>query len=114
MKSYVSTAAGCRSTARRARAREPLLSCPWRPARSIWSIILHRILCVEDDQETASLVSEALAERGYSVDVARDGESGLARILETRPDLVVCDIRMPVMGGFELLERLGAAGPSFA
>ena len=69
---------------------------------------------MEDDQETASLLAEALTELGYSVEHAPDGESGLAKILAARPDLVLCDVRMPRMGGFELLEKVTTAGPVFA
>jgi DNA-binding NarL/FixJ family response regulator len=72
------------------------------------------ILCVEDDDETASLLAEALSELGHTVERSPDGEQGLAVILSDRPDLVLCDVRMPRMGGFELLERVVAAGPAFA
>ena len=72
------------------------------------------ILCVEDDPETASLLAEALTELGYTVDRAADGEIALTKILAKRPDLVLCDVRMPRMGGFELLEKLTEAGPQFA
>jgi DNA-binding NarL/FixJ family response regulator len=72
-----------------------------------------RILCVEDDDETASLLVEALLELGYAVDRAPDGETGLASILASPPDLVLCDVGMPRMSGFELLERVAAAGPRF-
>ncbi|WP_244470376.1 response regulator transcription factor [Microvirga vignae] len=57
---------------------------------------------------------EALNELGYTVNHAPDGEQGLATILSTRPDLVICDVRMPRMGGFEVLEKVAAAGPDFA
>ncbi|MET0527973.1 MAG: DNA-binding response regulator, partial [Microvirga sp.] len=72
------------------------------------------ILCVEDDQETASLLAEALTELGYEVDTAQDGEMALARILAKHPDLILCDVRMPRMGGFELVEKLARAGPTLA
>lgn len=72
-----------------------------------------RILCVEDDRETAALVVEELVERGYTVDIAYDGHQGLAAILKHAPDLVLCDINMPLMSGFELLERLVALAPRF-
>ena len=75
---------------------------------------MHRIMCVEDDQETASLIAEALTELGYTVELAPDGESGFAKIIGERPDLVLCDVRMPRMSGFELLEKMSAAGPAFA
>jgi len=67
-----------------------------------------KILCIEDDRETAALIAEELVDRGYAVTVAHDGREGLAAILRTMPDLVLSDISMPVMSGFELLERLTA------
>jgi len=69
---------------------------------------------VEDDDETAILLAEALTELGYTTDLAPDGERGLEAIRSNRPDLVLCDVRMPRMGGFELLERVASAGPAFA
>jgi len=53
-------------------------------------------------------------ELGYEVRVARDGEEGLAVILSAKPDLVVCDVRMPKMSGFEVLKQVAAAGPACA
>ena len=73
-----------------------------------------KILCVEDDRETAALIAEDLADRGYEVSVAHNGRDGLAAILRTMPDLVLCDISMPVMSGFELLDRLVALAPRFS
>jgi DNA-binding response OmpR family regulator len=72
-----------------------------------------KILCIEDDRETAALISEDLAERGFEVMLAHDGHAGLAAILGGLPDLVLCDISMPVMSGFEVLERLTAMAPRF-
>jgi DNA-binding NarL/FixJ family response regulator len=71
-----------------------------------------RILCIEDDAETAELIAEDLQERGYIVSIANDGHSGLSAILKTDPDLVLCDINMPGMSGFELMEQLVALAPS--
>ena len=73
-----------------------------------------KILCIEDDAETAALIAEELIDRGYAVTVAHDGREGLAAILNTMPDLVLSDISMPMMSGFELLERLIALAPRFA
>lgn len=73
-----------------------------------------RILCIEDDRETAALIAEELVERGFELSVAHDGRTGLAAILKNMPDLVLSDISMPVMSGFELLERLTALEPRFA
>ena len=73
-----------------------------------------KILCIEDDRETAALIAEELVDRGYDVVLARDGHEGLAAILGNTPDLVLCDISMPVMSGFELLDRLTALAPRFS
>lgn len=73
-----------------------------------------KILCIEDDHETGVLIGEELVERGYEVTLARDGREGFAAILKDTPDLVLSDISMPVMSGFELLERLIALEPRFA
>ena len=73
-----------------------------------------KILCIEDDRETAALIAEELVERGYEVSIAHDGREGLGAILKTMPDLVLSDISMPVMSGFELLERLVALAPRFS
>jgi DNA-binding response OmpR family regulator len=73
-----------------------------------------RILCIEDDRETAALIAEELIDRGYAVTVAHDGREGLTAILKTMPDLVLSDISMPLMSGLELLERLIDLAPRFA
>src|ERR1700758_5802890 len=73
-----------------------------------------KILCIEDDRETAGLIAEELVDRGYEVTVAHDGREGLAAILRMMPDLVLSDISMPAMSGFELLERLTALAPRFS
>jgi DNA-binding response OmpR family regulator len=73
-----------------------------------------RILCIEDDRETAALIAEELTDRGYEIYIAHDGREGFAFILKNMPDLVLSDISMPVMSGFELLERLIALAPRFS
>ncbi len=73
-----------------------------------------KILCVEDDLETASLIAEEFEERGYEMALAHDGQAGFSAVLKLEPDIVLCDVSMPVMGGFELLERLTELTPRFA
>ncbi len=75
---------------------------------------MSKILCIEDDEPTAGLIAEALTELGHSVKLARDGPEGLAAVQSGRPDLIICDVRMPFMSGFEVLEKMTAAGPDFA
>jgi DNA-binding response OmpR family regulator len=72
-----------------------------------------RILCIEDDREAAALIVEELADRGFDPSAAYDGHEGLVAILKTSPDLVLCDINMPIMSGFEVLERLIELAPRF-
>ena len=73
-----------------------------------------KILCVEDDLETAALIAEELADRGFDAVVAHDGHEGFVSILKIAPDLVLCDISLPIMSGFEVLERLNALAPRLA
>jgi len=70
-----------------------------------------KILCIEDDRETAALIAEELVERGFRVIVAYSGQEGLLSIMKATPDLVLCDISMPFMTGFEVLERLNEIAP---
>jgi DNA-binding NarL/FixJ family response regulator len=73
-----------------------------------------KILLIEDDRETAGLVAEELVDSGFEVVQAHDGASGFAAILTHEPDLVLCDVSMPVMSGFEVLERLTSLAPRFS
>jgi DNA-binding response OmpR family regulator len=72
-----------------------------------------KILCIEDDRETARLIAEELVDRGFEVIVAYDGQEGFTAILRTMPDLVLSDISMPALSGFEVLEKLTALAPRF-
>src|SRR5258708_34334615 len=65
-----------------------------------------KILCIEDDRETAQLIAEELSERGFCPLIAYDGRVGLATFLRRIPDLVWCDVGLPEMAGFEMLWRL--------
>jgi len=72
-----------------------------------------KILCIEDDRDTASLICEELVDRGFEVRAAYNGREGLAAILKEPPDLVLSDIGMPGMSGFELLGTLTSMEPRF-
>jgi DNA-binding response OmpR family regulator len=72
-----------------------------------------RILCIEDDHETASLIAEDLVDRGFQVSIAYSGQDGIAAILRERPDLVLSDVSMPGISGFEVLEHLTRLAPRF-
>jgi len=68
------------------------------------------ILVVDDDPEIVSFVKRGLAYEGYTVDTAADGEEALARAREKEPDLVILDIMMPGLDGFEVARRLRQGG----
>jgi DNA-binding NarL/FixJ family response regulator len=70
-----------------------------------------KILCIEDDRETIALLAEELAARDFEVTTAYDGHEGFISILRHMPDLILCDINLPLMSGFEVLERLNALTP---
>jgi DNA-binding response OmpR family regulator len=72
-----------------------------------------KILCVEDDRDTAALIAEDLGDRGYDVTLAHDGRAGLEAMLREPPDLALVDINIPAMTGLELLERVTALAPRF-
>lgn len=63
----------------------------------------NRILLVDDEPSIRLLLSTILESSGYIVDVAEDGFAALKQIQQTVPDLVITDLRMPNMNGFELL-----------
>lgn len=65
-----------------------------------------KILLVEDEEIIIDLLQRKLTNGGYDVSVARDGEEGLGQMKEIKPDLILLDIIMPKMGGFEVMEKM--------
>jgi len=65
-----------------------------------------RILVVDDQRANVEMLAELLRSRGYLVDGVYDGEAALQKVAEMQPDLVISDIRMPGMDGYELTQRL--------
>ena len=65
-----------------------------------------KIVLAEDEPQIARLVEFKLKKEGYSVTTKENGEEALKAIKEDKPDLVLLDIMMPVMGGYEVLRRL--------
>jgi DNA-binding response OmpR family regulator len=69
-----------------------------------------RILVVEDDLQVASFIHRSLQEIDYDVQVAYDGETGLALARNFQPQLVIADVVMPVKNGLQLCRQLRAEG----
>ena len=69
-----------------------------------------RILLVEDDADLAQFIRKGLKEEYYAVDVAVDGEAGLALALDTPYDLVILDVMLPKLDGLTLCRRIRDKG----
>jgi two-component system copper resistance phosphate regulon response regulator CusR len=69
-----------------------------------------KILYVEDDPEAQAFVSRALRESGFVIDTAGDGEAGFELASAGAYDVLILDVKLPGMSGFELLRRLRRAG----
>ena len=67
-----------------------------------------KILIVEDNEMNRDMLSRRLARRGYVIVTAVDGEQGLATAAEERPDLILMDMSLPIMDGWEATRRLKA------
>lgn len=67
---------------------------------------MKKILLVEDEEIIINLLQKKLGKEGYEVPVARDGKEGLLAMRKEKPDLVLLDIIMPKLGGFEVMEEM--------
>ena len=72
------------------------------------------ILVVEDERELCSILYDDLSSRGYKVEIARNGQEGLELVQGVEPDLIICDRAMPVMSGYQLLERIRGGYPHYS
>ena len=68
------------------------------------------ILVVEDERRLAQVVRKVLEEEGHTVDVAYDGEDGLAMAMDGSHDVILLDVLLPGIDGFEICRRLRAGG----
>lgn len=68
------------------------------------------ILIVDDDEKIVSMLRRGLAFEGYEVQTASNGVEGLSKLMDKEPDVVVLDVMMPQIDGFEVCRRLREAG----
>ena len=72
-----------------------------------------RVLLVDDDQSNLDFMRQLLRMEGHELIWAADGEQGLALVREFRPELIICDVIMPHLGGYAVLETV-RADPQFS
>ena len=67
---------------------------------------MKKVLIIEDDEPILKLYQTKLTHDGYDVSVARDGKEGVERSKNMKPDIILLDVMMPIMNGFEVLKAL--------
>lgn len=73
-----------------------------------------RILVIEDNEDNRDILVRRLARRGFLLTAAADGFAGLRLAMDTLPDLILLDLQMPGMDGYEVLRQLKAHAPTRA
>ena len=68
---------------------------------------MKKILIIEDNKDVRENTADILELSGYETETAADGKIGVEKTLQFQPDVIVCDIMMPVMDGYDVLEELG-------
>jgi len=71
-----------------------------------------RVLIVDDEKFIRDILADFLGMEGYVVRTAEDGQAALTELGHAHYDLVISDLKMPRMGGIELLEQIGQAAPN--
>jgi pilus assembly protein CpaE len=77
-----------------------------KPKTEEYSIMSEKILIIDDDLDTLRLVGLMLQRQGYQISAATNGQQGLDKAFEEDPDLILLDIMMPDMDGYEVTRRL--------
>jgi CheY-like chemotaxis protein len=67
-----------------------------------------KVLVIEDNIEMGEIIAELLTLEGFQVDLAESGSQAFTLLKKTMPDMIICDINMPGMDGFEVLTKLRA------
>ena len=74
--------------------------------RVVGCVIFLHVLLVEDEQTLAMIIKDTLEEQDFIITTAGDGEEGLRKFFEQKPDVLVADVMMPRMDGFEMVRRI--------
>ena len=65
-----------------------------------------KVLIIDDDQEIRNIILEFLEEQGYQVSFASNGQTGIEKALKDKPNLIILDIELPDMNGYEICKRM--------
>lgn len=74
-------------------------------------VVQHNVLVVDDDDAIRALVTRVLQRHQYSVDQASNGEEAMSKLRQSKFDVVVLDLMMPVMSGFDVIDQLSTESP---
>ena len=74
---------------------------------------MSRILVIDDDPTYHQMITHALVQYGHQVSIAQNGEEGLQAVKEQQPDLIICDVLMPGISGYEVTQQI-RKDPQFA
>jgi CheY-like chemotaxis protein len=99
---------GCAVAGLATTSSAPLDGHPGAHAPGVRQVIPRRILVVDDDPKMAAAMARWLRSAGHSVQVVGDGASAIAEVVRARPDIVLLDIAMPKIDGYEVARRLRA------
>lgn len=69
---------------------------------------MRKVVVIDDDERVAEVIAAILAAHGFEARIANSGSAGIRLVRETLPDAVVCDMRMPEIGGHEVTLMLKA------
>jgi len=68
--------------------------------------VAYKLLVVDDDKEIINTLAPRLRREGYDVSVAFDGEEAIAKVKEHNPDIILLDLMLPKVNGFEVLKEI--------
>ena len=73
----------------------------------------HKVLVVDDDRAIRMLLTDVLTRAGYEISTAKDGRDALKHFELHKPDLIITDLKMPFVDGYELCRTRIFVGPDF-